>query len=206
MEGTRSFFIKIKIRIMQKKWLNAPALLLIDIQKGFENIEYYGGERNNPQAEHNAEVILEFWRKNKWPLFHVRHDSLNPRSPLAGGQRGNEHRDEVRPLPGETVIAKNVNSAFIGTDLKERIDALGIRNIVIVGLTTQHCVSTTARMAGNFGYDTIIVADATAAFRSKGLDGETFPAQLVHDISLATLNREFAEVLSTEEILRSGLR
>jgi nicotinamidase-related amidase len=189
---------------MNKKWLNAPALILIDIQKGFENLEYYGGERNNPRAEHNAGLLLEFWRKNKWPLFHVRHDSLNPRSPLAQGQPGNEHRDEVKPLPGETVITKNVNSAFIGTDLKEKLDVQGIRKLVIAGLTTQHCVSTTTRMAGNFGYDTIVVADATAAFRSKGLDGEVFPAQLVHDISLATLNGEFAEVLSTKEVLESG--
>jgi nicotinamidase-related amidase len=188
---------------MKKKWLNAPALLLIDIQKGFDNLEYFGGERNNPQAEHNAGLILEFWRKNKWPLFHVRHNSLNPRSPLAEGQRGNDHREEVKPLPGEPVITKSVNSAFIGTDLKERMDALGIRNVVIVGLTTQHCVSTTTRMAGNFGYDTIVVADATAAFRSKGLDGKTFSAQQVHDISLATLNGEFAEVLYTEDVLRS---
>jgi nicotinamidase-related amidase len=190
---------------MHKKWLNAPALILIDIQKGFENLEYYGGERNNPRAEHNAGLLLEFWRKNKWPLFHVRHDSLNPGSPLAQGQRGNEHRDEVKPLPGETVITKNVNSAFIGTDLKEKLDVQGIRNLVIAGLTTQHCVSTTTRMAGNFGYDTIVVADATAAFRSKGPDGEVFPAQLVHDISLATLNGEFAEVLSTEDVLERGL-
>ena len=188
-----------------KKWLNAPALLLIDIQNGFDNVEYFGGERNNPEAEKNAGLILEFWRKNQWPLFHIRHDSVNPRSPLAFGQVGNAHKDEVRPLPGEPVITKNVNSAFIGTDLKERLDALGIRNLVIVGLTTQHCVSTTARMAGNFGYDTIVVSDATAAFRAKGINGEVFPAQLVHEVSLATLNGEFAEVISSEDVLRSGV-
>ena len=187
-----------------KKWLNAPALLLIDIQKGFDNVEYYGGERNNPQAEENARLILEFWRKNRWPLFHIRHDSVNQRSPLAFGQVGNAHKDEVKPLPGEPVITKNVNSAFIGTDLKERLDALGIRNLVIVGLTTQHCVSTTARMAGNFGYDTIVVSDATAAFRAKGINGEVFPAEMVHEVSLATLNGEFAEVISSEEVLGSG--
>jgi nicotinamidase-related amidase len=134
----------------------------------------------------------------------VRHNSTNPHSPLVEGQRGNEHRDEVKPLAGEPVITKSVNSAFIGTDLKERLDALGIRNVVIVGLTTQHCVSTTTRMAGNFGYDTIVVSDATAAFRSKDLDRKPIPAQLVHDVSLATLNREFAEVMSTEDILRSA--
>jgi nicotinamidase-related amidase len=113
-------------------------------------------------------------------------------------------RCPISILPEEPVITKNVNSAFIGTDLKERLDALGVGNIVIVGLTSQHCVSTTTRMAGNFGYNTIVVSDATAAFRSKGADGKVFPAQLVHEVSLATLNGEFAEVLTTRDILKSG--
>ena len=188
---------------MQKEWLNTPALLLIDIQKGLDDLEFYGGERNNPEAEHNAGLILEYWRKNKWPLFHVQHCSVTPGSPLTEGLPGNEHKEEVKPLSGEPVIKKNVNSAFIGTDLKERLDAQGIHTVVIVGLTTQHCVSSTTHMAGNYGYDTVVVSDATAAFRSKGLNGEMIPAQLVHDVSLATLDMEFAEVLSTRDILGS---
>jgi nicotinamidase-related amidase len=188
---------------MQKEWLNTPALLLIDIQKGLDQLEFYGGERNNPEAERNAGLILEYWRKNKWPLFHVRHCSVTPGSPLTEGLPGNEHKEEVKPLPGEPVISKNVNSAFIGTDLQERLDALGIRTVVIVGLTAEHCVSTTARMAANLGYATVVVSDATAAFRSKGLNGEAIPAQLVYDVTLATLNREFAEVLPTGDVLGS---
>jgi nicotinamidase-related amidase len=176
---------------MQKEWLNAPALLLIDIQKGLDDLDFYGGERNNPEAEKNAGQILQYWRKNKWPLFHVKHCSVTPGSPLREGLPGNEHKEEVKPLPGEPVIRKSVNSAFIGTDLKERLDAQGIQNVVIVGLTTQHCISSTTRMAGNYGYDT------------TGINGETIPAQLVHDVSLATLNREFAEILSTRDILGS---
>jgi nicotinamidase-related amidase len=190
---------------MQRKWSNTPALLLIDIQKGFGQVGYFGGQRNNLQAEHNAALLLQFWRGKKWTLFHIRHDSNYPGSPLAAGQSGNEFRDEVRPLADEPVISKNVNSAFIGTDLKARLDQTGIQNLVIAGLTTQHCVSTTARMAGNFGYDTIVVADATAAFRSKGIGGQAIPAQLVHDVSLATINGEFAEVLTTWDILNSGV-
>ncbi len=190
---------------MQKEWLNTPALLLIDIQKGLDDLEFYGGERNNPEAERNAGLVLDHWRKNKWPLFHVKHCSVTPGSPLTEGLPGNEHKEEVKPLSGEPVLKKNVNSAFIGTDLKERLDASGVRTVVIVGLTTEHCVSTTARMAANLGYETIVVSDATAAFRSRGLNGEAIPAQLVYEVSLATLNGEFAELLLTRDVLQSYL-
>ncbi len=191
------------LSFMKKEWLNTPALLLIDIQKGLDELDFYGGERNNPGAERNAGLVLAYWRKNKWPLFHVQHCSVTPGSPLTEGLPGHAHKDEVTPLPGEPVIKKNVNSAFIGTGLKEILDAQDIRTVVIVGLTMEHCVSTTVRMAANLGYDTVLVADATAAFRSKGLNGEAIPAQLVYDVSLATINREFAEVLTTQEVLDS---
>lgn len=190
---------------MQKEWQIPPALLLVDIQYGLDELAYYGGERNNPDAEHNAGRLLQYWRQQGWPLFHIKHCSVEPGSPLTEGHPGNEIKDEVKPLPGEPVIKKNVNSAFIGTDLKERLDTQGIRTVVIVGLTTQHCVSTTTRMAGNYGYDTLLVADATAAFCSAGINGELIPAQLVHDVSLATLNNEFAEVLMTEDVLASQM-
>lgn len=191
---------------MEKEWSDVPALLLVDIQKGLDELDFYGGERNNPAAEQNAGRILEYWRKNKWPLFHIQHCSVTPGSPLTEGLPGHAIKEEVKPMPGEPVIRKNVNSAFIGTDLKERLDALGIRTVVIVGLTIEHCVSTTVRMASNYGYETVLVPDATAAFRSIGLTGEAVPAQLVYDISLATLNREFANMLATGEILASRLK
>lgn len=41
-----------------------PALILIDIQKGFDNLEYWGGQRNNPDAENNAGELLEVWEIN----------------------------------------------------------------------------------------------------------------------------------------------
>jgi nicotinamidase-related amidase len=198
-----AFALFLLLFFMQKEWLSPPALILVDIQKGLDELEFYGGERNNPEAETNAGLILAYWRKNGWPLFHVKHCSVTPGSPLTEGLPGNDHKEEVKPLPGEPVIRKNVNSAFIGTDLKERLDAEGIRTVVIVGLTTQHCVSTTTRMAGNYGYDTVLVSDAIAAFRARGLDGESIPAQVVHDVELAMLNGEFAEVLPTRAILGS---
>lgn len=178
-----------------------PALILIDIQQGFDQTESFGGERNNPDAERNAGRLLQHWRENQWPVFHIRHCSVKPGSPLAEGQPGNEFKSVVSPLPGEPVIKKNVNSAFIGTDLKERLDAQGIRTLVIAGLVAEYCVSTTARMAGNYGYRTYVAADATASFRKKGVGGQEMPAELVYQVSLATIDQEFATVLSTSRML-----
>ena len=180
--------------------LDNPALILIDIQKGFQDVAYWGGDRNNINAEEKASELLEIWRSKKLPIFHVQHCSPNPNSILNETNPGNEFQDVVKPLEGEIVIKKNVNSAFIGTNLKELIDNANITNLVIVGLTTDHCVSTTTRMAGNFGYTVYLVSDATATFNKKGLNGEEFSAELIHQTALASLNEEFAQVVSSEFI------
>ena len=180
--------------------LNKPALILIDIQKGFNDVAYWGGDRNNVDAEEKASEILEIWRAKSLPIFHVQHCSSNPNSILNETNPGNQFQDVVKPLEGETIIKKNVNSAFIGTNLKELIDNAKIKNLVIVGLTTDHCVSTTTRMAGNFGYTVYLVSDATATFNKKGLNGEEFSAELIHQTALASLNEEFAQVVSSEFI------
>lgn len=175
-----------------------PALILIDIQKGFDDVDYWGGQRNNPDAENNAGELLELWRKNKLPIFHIQHCSSTPTSLLNETNEGNQFKDIVKPINGEPVIKKNVNSAFIGTNLKELLDNEKISKLVIVGLTTDHCVSTTARMAGNFGFDTFLVSDATATFNKKGIDGQNFSAELIHETALASLNGEFATIVTTD--------
>jgi len=175
------------------------ALILIDIQQGMDDPRW--GPRNNPDAEARAAALLTVWRGSRRPLFHIQHLSVLPDSPLRPGQPGCEHKTEVRPLPGEPVITKNVNSAFIGTELEALLRRQGIDTLVIAGLTTSHCVSTTVRMAGNLGFRTLLAADATAAFAQTGYDGRRFDAQLVHEVSLANLQGEFAEVMLSAEIL-----
>ena len=174
-----------------------PALILIDIQKAFDHLKYWGGERNNPEAENNAGELLQLWRANNLPIFHIKHCSTIPTSPLNETHSGNEFKEIVRPIDGEPVIKKNVNSAFIGTDLKERLDIENVSKLVIVGLTTDHCVSTTTRMAANFGYTTFLVSDATATFNKKGVDGRNYAAELIHETALASLNEEFATIITT---------
>jgi len=182
-----------------------PALILMDIQKAFDNIAYWGGQRNNDNAEANAGELLKIWRDNKLPIFHIKHCSSNPNSPLNEANEGNEFKDIVAPVDGEPIIKKNVSSAFIGTDLKDRLDNEKISKLVVVGMTTDHCVSTTVRMANNFGYDTFVVSDATATFNNKGLEGQNYSAGLMHETSLASLNGEFAMVVTTDYLKQNML-
>lgn len=182
---------------------NTPALLLIDLQKGFEDEEYWGGNRNNRNAESNCMLLLDKWRELGLPIFHIRHSSTNPNSPLHNSKMGFNFIDGFEPKNNEIEIVKSVNSAFIGTDLDEQLKSNGTSSVVIAGLTTNHCVSTTVRMAGNLGYKTILVSDATATFDRIGVNGEKFDSELIHQTTLANLNGEFAEVLTTSVVVES---
>ena len=174
-------------------------LLIIDVQKGFD--EPMWGRRNNPQAEANIAKLLEGWRRTDRPVVHIQHCSTGATSPLRPGQSGNDFKAEVTPKDGEPIMQKNVNSAFIGTNLEKYLREQGFDTLVIAGLTTNHCVSTTARMAGNLGFETYVVDDATATFDRTDHTGRTFTAEDVHAISLASLHGEFATVTSTDDVL-----
>ena len=175
-------------------------LIIIDVQKGLDDARY--GRRNNPQAEANIARLLEAWRKSCRPVFHIQHLSSKADSPLRPGQSGVEIKESVKPLADEPLIQKSVNSAFIGTDLEKRLRQSDYDTVIIAGLTTDHCVSATARMAGDLGFNTFVVSDATATFDRLGPDGKLNDAEAVHMISLASLQDEFATITDTESLLK----
>jgi nicotinamidase-related amidase len=183
---------------------NPAGLLLIDIQTGFDAPDL--GARNNPGAEAAAGRLLDAWRQRGWPVFHVRHLSLEPGSPLTSARGGTDFKPEVSPLPGEPVIEKTVNSAFIGTDLEVRLREAGVTDLVIAGLTTPHCVSTTTRMAANLGFGVTLAHDACASFAVNAdmtwLPGAApLDAEAAHRTALAHLHGEFARVTDTATLL-----
>lgn len=178
----------------------STALLLIDVQLAFD--DPYWGQRNNPQAEANQVALAAAFRAQGMPVVHVRHDSRDPNSPLFPGEPGNGFKPGTAPLPGEAEFRKNAHCAFVGTGLEQHLRERGIDRLVIAGFTTNHCVSTTARLSCDLGFKTVVVRDACATFDLEGLDGGTIPAQVLHDTGLAELHGEFAMVLPTEAILQ----
>lgn len=184
----------------------ASALILIDFQAGFDAARW--GARNNPGAERQAAHLLALWRRRAAPVCHIRHLSSDPDSPLAPGP-GSAFRPEVTPLPGEAIFEKSVNSAFIGTGLEHHLTESSVCDLVVCGLTTPHCVSTTVRMAANLGFAVRLAHDACAAFAAnarsdwaEGLDPMT--PEAIHAAALSHLQGEFARVLSTAAILAEG--
>ncbi len=180
---------------------NNAVLLVIDVQKGMDDPRL--GRRNNPDAEKNVARLLKAWRASGRPITHVRHDSTGKDSPFRLGQSGNEIKPEAQPCADEPVVHKNVSSAFIGTDLEERLRTAGQKTLVIVGMMAEYCVNSTARMAENLGFSTLIVADATAAWEHKNFDGNVLSPDEVYRGVMATLHNEFGQVVTTDAVLEA---
>ena len=177
------------------------ALISIDVQQGFDLKPF--GPRNNPDMEANGLALLQAWREAQRPVYVVRHDSRTPGSPFTPGTPGNALKPGFEPCPGEPLVTKSVNSAFIGTDLEARLREAGIRQVVLFGISTDMCVSTTARMAANLGFELVVVGDACYTWSQRTPDGELLEGELIHRAHLATLHSEFGRVVRTAQVLEA---
>jgi len=176
-------------------------LIVIDMQQAVD-LPYWG-PRCNPDAEAVVAQLLAAWRTRGRPVIHVRHDSIEPNSGYRPDRPSHAFKPEAMPLPGETVIAKSTNSAFIGTGLECRLRDANAAPVVFAGVATSNSVEATVRMAGNLGFEAWIVADGCFTFDKKLLDGRVIPAADVHALSLANLSGEYARVVNSTEILAS---
>jgi nicotinamidase-related amidase len=180
-------------------FLQKRALIIIDMQQGMNNAKL--PPRNNPEAEHNMAALRDAWRLSGHPVINVRHISRSQGSVFFPGQTGAEFQERFQPLPEEHVVEKNVPDAFINTGLERWLHVRDIRNVVIVGVSTNNSIESSARTAGNLGFSTVVISDATFAFEQRDFSGYLRSAQDVHLMSLANLDGEYATVRSTAEML-----
>ena len=174
------------------------ALIIIDMQQGMNTSA--AGRRNNPEAEGLIAELLGAWRAAGAPIVHVRHISRMPDSLFWPGQPGVCFQTALAPMPHEHVVEKNVTDAFINTGLERWLHARGIVRLAIVGVSTNYSVESSARTAGNLGFNTFVASDATFAFEKKDFNGVLRSAEDVHAMALANLDGEYATVLSAAEI------
>ncbi|MFJ8981275.1 MULTISPECIES: cysteine hydrolase family protein [unclassified Streptomyces] len=183
------------------------ALVVVDVQQGFEE-EAYWGPRNNPEADRNIAGLIDAWQESGRPVVFVRHDSPKPDSPLREGYPGNAFKEYVEERRGkgrgpELFLTKSVNSAFYGSpDLDAWLRESGVRQFVVAGIQTNMCAETTARMGGNLGYEVFFAFDATYTFDQVGPWGWKLSAEELARATAVTLHGGgFATVVRSEELV-----
>lgn len=166
------------------------ALLIIDVQEFY----FPGGRMQlvNPElAGMNAGLLLDHFRKNGMPVYHVRHNF----------EPGGDIHPYVKPNEDEPVISKDQVNAFYGTGLLEMMQVDSIEQLVICGMQTHMCVEAAVRAAHDYGFACLLASDACA---TRALQYEEFiiPAKNVHYSTLKTLQGSYARVITSDAIIR----
>ena len=183
--------------------LSGVALVVVDVQRGFDDSDFWG-PRDNPECDANIAALVEAWSAAGRPLVYVQHASADPASPLHPDSPGHAFKDYLTATP-DLLVTKSVNSSFHGSpDLDAWLREHDVEGLVVCGITTNHCCETTARVGGNLGHRVLFAIDATHTFDRVGPDGRTLPADLVARVTAANLHGEFAEVVTTADLLAAG--
>ncbi len=175
------------------------ALLIIDVQNDY----FAGGAMELEGAEAagaKAGAALKNFRDKKLPVIHVRHLSVRPGATFfLPGTKGAEIHHSVKPADGEPVIEKNFPNSFRNTSLREALERLQTKDLVVAGMMTHMCVDASVRHAADLGYKVTLLADACAT-RAQSFGGETVPARQVHAAFLAALSGFYAKVVNAHEL------
>ncbi|AUG80053.1 isochorismatase [Kitasatospora sp. MMS16-BH015] len=178
-------------------------LIVIDVQQGFEDRAYFG-PRDNPSADERMASVIAAWQRTGRPIVTVQHRSAS--GPLAPGTPGYELKPYVAAVAADLHVTKTVNSSFYGTpDLHEWLQRRGATQLVTIGILTNVCNETTARMGGNLGYDVVFPIDAMHTVDMATPDGTVVPAaELARATAAALHSMRFAKVVTTEALLAAA--
>jgi nicotinamidase-related amidase len=177
------------------------ALVVVDVQKGFD-WSLAWGQGNNPRVEENIVALCDMWEATGRPIVSVRHTANRAVSPFAPWSPGRGLKTGLVHVRFNVTVEKTVNSAFLGSpDLRDWLDSGSVSQIVVVGIQTNMCVESTARMGANLGYDVIVPLDATSTFDLKA-GGRVFTGEELAQVTAANLaGGGFATVVTTKGLL-----
>ncbi|MEM1112523.1 MAG: isochorismatase family cysteine hydrolase [Pseudomonadota bacterium] len=188
--------------------LSRTALLLIDMQRDFLEPGGFGDALGNDvgllaDCIAPCQALLEAAREAGVLVIHTREGHRTDLSDVHGtkqercamgkrigdagpmgrilvrGEPGHALVDALAPLPGEPVVDKPGKGAFFATDLDLLLRRAGIDNLLVCGVTTEVCVSSTVREASDRGYRVVVPGDCCASY---------FPA--FHDAALAMISAQ----------------
>jgi nicotinamidase-related amidase len=181
---------------------NTTALILVDIQNDY----FPGGKMPlvGPEtASSNAALLLSRFREKRRPVFHIRHLAARPGATFfLPDTPGSEIHPSVAPMADETVVVKHFPNSFRETSLLDRLKKSGVASIVVCGAMSHMCIDATVRAASDLGFQCLVAHDACAT-RALTFGRETAPAANVHAAFMAALSGAYAQVLSTEELIRN---
>ncbi|EFE96575.1 cysteine hydrolase family protein [Serratia odorifera] len=175
------------------------ALLVIDFQN-----EYFSGKMPIPdglKALGNSQKLVAFAHRHNMPVFFVRHIGPADGPLFAEGSQSAQFHADLQPSKGDVVISKATPSSFVGTDLDRQLKSKNIKTLIVTGLMTHMCVSTTARDALPLGYQVIIPEDATATRDLATWDNQVVDHASLQRAALAGVADVFAEIKTTQQVL-----
>jgi nicotinamidase-related amidase len=180
--------------------MKPKALVIIDIQN-----DYFEGGANpltgSLEASINAKRLLDDFRNKSLPIIHIQHFSTRADATFfIPNTKGVEIHENVQPIAGEKVIAKNYPNSFRETDLLDYLQSNSITDLIICGMMTQMCVDATVRAAKDFGFTCEVIGDACAT-KDLSIQGEGVLAGEVQKSFLAGLSYFYSTVKTTNEYL-----
>lgn len=172
--------------------MSYDALIIIDMQSALVEADPY----NRAVVVVNIKELLHVCRKEKIPVIYIQHDG-GIGDEVERGSPGWEIYKDIAPLPDEKIIEKHYNSAFRHTGLREHLDSIGAKSIILCGMQTEYCVDVSCKVAFEYDYKVTISQSATTTFDNVFASGKDLSEYFENKI----WNNRYAQVISLTQII-----
>lgn len=167
-------------------------LLVVDTQKLITNAALYNFEL----FESNVIELINQARSKNIEVIYIRHDD-GKECELTKGKARFEIYDKFKPIDGELVFDKNVNSPFRDTGLLQYLREKEEDTIIVVGLQTEYCMDATVKCGFEHGFNIIVPENTNSTFDNEFMSAE----KTYHYYNEFMWNRRYAQCIPFEEVV-----